>query len=202
MSSTISSAIYVAPPGLGDLSLVAVQWLAPTRLGAMPCRSATKILPYFFADILNHMAIIPVVSPKGPVIPSIVHKHCCFTSSSAPRIAGPSLFPSSVTNFIPISVELSSKPVARRLEIGGVADHVPILAKLPATLAISGAMRLIKSQLVEMGRRATWSPGEDISHGRQATLHSASANHNLEIVREYIKNQERASSTDDVRAGA
>lgn len=40
-----------------------------------------------------------------------------------------------------IIVDAGGKPI----EIGGVADHVHILAKLPATLAIADALRLIKA---------------------------------------------------------
>jgi len=75
------------------------------------------------------------------------------------------------------------------IEIGGVADHVHILAKLPATLAVADALRLIKSnsskwagERPDLVRTFTWQTGYaafTVSKSQVGT------------VREYIQNQER-----------
>jgi REP element-mobilizing transposase RayT len=74
------------------------------------------------------------------------------------------------------------------LEIGGVADHVHILAKLPATLSIADALRLIKSnsskwagERPDVVRTFAW------QEGYAAFTVSKSQ---VDIVREYIQNQE------------
>lgn len=74
------------------------------------------------------------------------------------------------------------------IEIGGVADHVHILAKLPATLAVADALRLIKSnsskwagEHPELVRTFAWQTGY-----AAFTVSKSQAN----AVREYIQNQE------------
>lgn len=74
------------------------------------------------------------------------------------------------------------------IEIGGVADHVHILAKLPASLAIADALRLIKtnsskwaSEHKDLVRTFAWQAGYSaftVSKSQAAA------------VRKYIRNQE------------
>ena len=75
------------------------------------------------------------------------------------------------------------------LEIGGVADHVHILAKLPASLALSDALRLIKSnsskwagERPDLVRTFAW------QEGYAAFTVSKSQS---DIVRKYILSQEK-----------
>jgi len=75
------------------------------------------------------------------------------------------------------------------IEIGGVADHVHILAKLPASLAISDALRLIKSnsskwvgERPDLARTFAWQTG--------CAAFTVSKSQ-VETIREYIQNQEK-----------
>jgi REP element-mobilizing transposase RayT len=74
-------------------------------------------------------------------------------------------------------------------EIGGVADHVHILAKLPATLAVADALRLIKAnsskwcgERADLVRTFAWQTGY-----AAFTVSKSQAG----PVREHIQNQER-----------
>ena len=84
-----------------------------------------------------------------------------------------------------IILDAGGKPI----EIGGIADHVHILAKLPATLALSDALRLIKSnsskwagERSDLVRMFAWQTGY-----AAFTVSKSQARN----VREYIQNQER-----------
>jgi len=75
------------------------------------------------------------------------------------------------------------------LEIGGVADHVHILAKLPAVLSVSDALRLIKSnsskwagERADLARIFAWQTGYSAF-----TVSRSQA----PAVRIYIRNQEQ-----------
>jgi REP-associated tyrosine transposase len=72
------------------------------------------------------------------------------------------------------------------LAIGGIDDHVHLLVELPATLAVSKAVLLLKSNsskwLNETGREFAWQKGY--------AAFSVSAS-NLVAVTKYIENQER-----------
>jgi REP element-mobilizing transposase RayT len=75
------------------------------------------------------------------------------------------------------------------IEVGGVADHVHILAKLPAALAVADALRLIKSNSLkwanerpDLVRAFAWQTGY-----AAFTVSKSQA----DSVREYIQNQER-----------
>jgi REP element-mobilizing transposase RayT len=81
--------------------------------------------------------------------------------------------------------DLKGEPI----EIGGVADHVHILAKLPATLALSDALRLIKAnsskwagEQEDLVRTFAWQTGY------AAFTVSKSQ---VVVVRKYIRNQEQ-----------
>jgi putative transposase len=81
--------------------------------------------------------------------------------------------------------DLKGEPI----EIGGVADHVHILAKLPATLALSDALRLIKTnsskwagEQDELVRAFAWQTG----YAAFTVSKSQS-----DPVRKYIQNQEQ-----------
>jgi len=84
-----------------------------------------------------------------------------------------------------IILDAGGKPI----EIGGVEDHVHILAKLPATLALSDALRLIKTnsskwvgEHPELVRTFAWQTG----YAAFTVSKSQSGS-----VRDYILNQER-----------
>ena len=84
-----------------------------------------------------------------------------------------------------IIVDAGGKPI----EIGGVADHVHILAKLPATLAVADMLRLVKTnsskwagERKDLVRTFAWQTG----YSAFAVSKSQS-----DAVRAYIQNQER-----------
>jgi REP-associated tyrosine transposase len=75
------------------------------------------------------------------------------------------------------------------LEIGGVEDHVHLLVKLPADLAVSDALRLIKSnsskwagERSDLVRTFAWQTGYSAFTVSKSQVAS---------VRKYIKNQEQ-----------
>lgn len=76
---------------------------------------------------------------------------------------------------------------ATALTVGGVADHVHILMRIPATLAISDAMRLIKTNSSKWAHE-TLAPAFGWQTGYGAFSVSQS---NIETVRRYIENQEQ-----------
>ncbi len=84
-----------------------------------------------------------------------------------------------------IIVDAGGNPI----EIGGVSDHVHILARLPANLALSDALRLIKTnsskwanERPDLMRTFAWQTGY-----AAFTVSKSQA----DSVREYIQNQER-----------
>jgi REP element-mobilizing transposase RayT len=70
--------------------------------------------------------------------------------------------------------------------IGGVEDHIHILLELPPTLAVSAAVRTIKSNsskwVNELGRRFAWQKGY--------AAFSVSAS-NIAAVERYVRSQEQ-----------
>ncbi|MCC6359378.1 MAG: IS200/IS605 family transposase [Phycisphaerales bacterium] len=72
------------------------------------------------------------------------------------------------------------------LTVGGVADHVHILMQIPATLSLSDAMRLIKTNSSKWAHE-TLVPAFGWQTGYGAFSVSQS---NIETVRRYIENQE------------
>lgn len=58
--------------------------------------------------------------------------------------------------------------------IGGTADHVHLLARLPADLAVADCLRIVKAN-PRAGRRSGGSIGVGL-HGKADTARSASAN--------------------------
>src|SRR5262245_42060433 len=74
------------------------------------------------------------------------------------------------------------------IEIGGVADHVHILAKLPATIAVADALRLIKSnsskwagERPDLVRTFAWQTGYAVFTVSKSLV---------DTVRKYIQSQE------------
>lgn len=77
----------------------------------------------------------------------------------------------------------------RPIEIGGVADHVHILEKLPATLSIADALRLIKANSSKcVGERPDLARTFSWQTGYAAFTVSESQS---DVVRKYIQNQEK-----------
>jgi len=80
-----------------------------------------------------------------------------------------------------------------QIEIGGIADHLHILARLPPTLAVADVIRDIKAnsskwmnELPEVKSRFEWQKG----YGAFTVSYSR-----IEAVREYIRNQETHHQT-------
>src|SRR5260221_11414493 len=92
--------------------------LAPE--GRQTTAACTRKMPSTYTNLLYH--IIFSTKERRPFINSI------FRERLHPYLGG-------------IIRDLKGEPI----EIGGVADHVHILAKLPANLALSDALRLIKA---------------------------------------------------------
>jgi REP element-mobilizing transposase RayT len=77
----------------------------------------------------------------------------------------------------------------KQIEIGGVEDHIHILARLPATLAVSDALRLMKANSSKwVGERGDLARVFAWQTGYAAFTVSKSQ---VPAVREYIQNQER-----------
>ncbi len=75
------------------------------------------------------------------------------------------------------------------LEIGGIEDHVHLLAGIPPTIAVSDMLRFIKSnssgwvnETIEPNEKFAWQPG----FGAFTVSHSQES-----LVRTYIQNQRR-----------
>ena len=93
-----------------------------------------------------------------------------------------------------IILDAGGKPI----EIGGVADHVHILAKLPATLAVADALRLIKSNSSKwVGERPDLAHAFAWQTGYSAFTVSKSQ---VDLVREYIRQQEQHHRKQDFKA--
>jgi REP element-mobilizing transposase RayT len=73
------------------------------------------------------------------------------------------------------------------LEIGGMPDHVHILAKLSSTLAISDVLRITKANSSKWFN-ATFTPKTPFAWQRGFGGFSVSTSH-VDCVREYIRNQ-------------
>jgi putative transposase len=84
-----------------------------------------------------------------------------------------------------IILDAGGKPI----EVGGVDDHVHILAKLPATIAVADALRLIKANTSKwVGERPDLARTFAWQTGYAAFTVSKSQ---VVVVRKYIRNQEQ-----------
>ena len=72
------------------------------------------------------------------------------------------------------------------LEVGGVADHVHLLAKIPPTLSVSEFMAKLKANSSSWSKRKT---GEPFAWQNQYAAFTVSESQ-VDSVRDYIRNQE------------
>ena len=86
------------------------------------------------------------------------------------------------------------------LEVGGVADHIHLLAKLPPTLSVSEFMAKLKASSSSWSKRKS---GEQFAWQNQYAAFTVSESQ-VDSVRDYIRNQEEhhqsASFEDEFKA--